>query len=86
MDETRDGLWALACYVMAPARYVRDGHIGLRPTGDGFATPLLGDGFRVRVSGDQLVVEPDGSTTTITSVRAAATCRRRAVAPSTGRP
>lgn len=67
---TREGWRALACYVVSPWRYARDGHIALRATGDGFGTPVF-DGARVGVRGDQLVVEPD-RTTTVTTVRAAA--------------
>ena len=71
MVATRESLRALACYVLGPARHARDGHIGLRSTGDGFATPVFDDGTRVLVRGDRLVVEP-GRSTPITTVRAAA--------------
>ena len=53
-DETRKGLWTLACYVIAPERKARTGRIGLRPTGDGFGTPPFEDGSRVVVRGDRL--------------------------------
>src|SRR3954470_14735106 len=55
---TRDGLHALACYAISPARKVRTGRIGLRPTGDGFGTPPFDDGSRIVVSGDHLQWDP----------------------------
>jgi hypothetical protein len=69
---TRDGLHALACFAIAPARKARDGHIGLRSTGDGFGTPVLDDGIRIAVRGDRLRFGVDGDEP-ITSVRNAAT-------------
>jgi hypothetical protein len=69
--ETREGLHALACYVIAPARKARTGRIGLRPTGDGFGTPPFDDGSRVLVRRDRLVREP-GDATAITTIRDAA--------------
>ena len=45
---TRHGLHRLACYVIAPARKARTGHIGLRPIGDGFGTPPFDDGHADR--------------------------------------
>ena len=71
MNATREAWRALACYVVGPWRHARDGHIWLRATGDGFATPALDDGSRLLVRGDQLVLEPD-RTSAITTVRAAA--------------
>jgi hypothetical protein len=68
---TRAGLHALACYVISPMRKARTGRIGLRPTGDGFGTPLFDDGTRVLVRGDRLVHEPHGDIE-ITTVTAAA--------------
>jgi hypothetical protein len=68
---TRDALHALACYVISPARKARTGRIGLRPTGEGFATPRFDDGSRIVVRGDQLAVEP-GDAIVITTLRAAA--------------
>ena len=59
-DETRKGLWALACYVISPERKARTGRIGLRPTGDGFGTPPFEDGSRVVVHGDRLPATPAG--------------------------
>ena len=58
--ESREGLHALACFVVAPARKARTGRIGLRSTGDGFGTPPFDDGSRILVRGDQLVREPGG--------------------------
>ena len=51
----RDGLHRLACYVISPARKARTGRIGLRATGDGFATPPFDDGSVIGVSGDRLL-------------------------------
>ncbi|MEO5899479.1 MAG: hypothetical protein ABIR68_05020 [Ilumatobacteraceae bacterium] len=67
---TREGLRTLACYVIAPARKAIEGRIGLRPTGDGFATPVLPDGTRIAVRGDELRRGDDASR--ITTLRAAA--------------
>jgi hypothetical protein len=53
---TREGLHRLACFVIAPARKVRDGRIGLRSTGDGFGTPPFENGTRIEVRGRELVV------------------------------
>jgi len=68
---TRDSLHALACFAIAPARKARDGHIGLRSTGDGFGTPVFDDGTRIAVRGDRLLYGTDGDEP-ITTVRAAA--------------
>jgi hypothetical protein len=68
---TRESLHALACYVIAPARKERTGRIGLRPTGEGFATPPFDDGSRIAVRGNRLGVEP-GDAIAITTLRAAA--------------
>ena len=68
---TRAGLWALACYAISPARKARTGRIGLRPTGEGFATPPFDDGTRIAVRGDRLCVEPRDDVA-ITTLRAAA--------------
>jgi hypothetical protein len=68
---TREGLRALACYAISPARKARTGRIGLRPIGEGFGTPPFDDGTRVVVRGDRLSVEP-GRDIAITTVRAAA--------------
>jgi hypothetical protein len=68
---TREALWALACYAISPARKARTGRIGLRPSGDGFATPPFDDGTRIAVRGDRLRIEP-GAEVAITTVRAAA--------------
>jgi hypothetical protein len=57
--------------VIAPARKARTGRIGLRPSGDGFATPAFEDGSRILVRGDRLAWDPGGDTT-LTTVRAAA--------------
>ena len=68
---TREALWTLACYAISPARKARTGRIGLRPTGEGFATPLFDDGTRIAVRGDRLRIEP-GDEVAITTLRAAA--------------
>lgn len=68
---TREALRALACYVIAPVRKRRTGHISLRPVGDGFGTPLFDDGSRIVVRDDQLVNEPGGGVP-ITTLRAGA--------------
>jgi len=70
--ETREGLRALACYAISPARKVRTGRIGLRSTGDGFGTPPFDGGSRIVVRGDRLVRDPDGGDVAISTVRAAA--------------
>lgn len=69
---TREALRALACFVVAPARKAQGGRIGLRPTIDGFGTPVLDDGTRIVVRGDRLLREPDGGDIPITTLRAAA--------------
>lgn len=68
---TREALRALACYAISPARKARTGRIGLRPAGDGFATPPFDDGTRISVRGDRLAIEP-GADVAITTLRAAA--------------
>ena len=68
---TREALRSLACYVIAPARKARTGRIGLRPTGDGIATPPFDDGTRIGVRGDRLVVATDDDVP-ITTLRAGA--------------
>jgi hypothetical protein len=68
---TREALRSLACYAIAPARKARTGRIGLRPTGDGFATPPFDDGTSIVVRGDRLLAEP-GVDVPITTLRAAA--------------
>jgi hypothetical protein len=58
---TREALRTVACYVVAPARRVVDGHIGLRPGPGGFGTPVVGDPpQQVRVERSSLVVLRDG--------------------------
>ena len=69
---TREALRALACFVVAPARKAQGGRIGLRPTIDGFGTPVLDDGTQIAVRGDRLIREPDGGDVPITTLRAAA--------------
>lgn len=71
LDTTREGLRALACYAISPARKARTGRIGLRPIGEGFGTPAFDDGTRIVVRGDRLGVEP-GRYVAITTLRAAA--------------
>ncbi len=73
-DATRRALTALAFYVVAPARQVANGKIGLRWTKGGFGTPFFGNDRQVRVEGSRLVVQ-DGDTVDsvpITTLRAAA--------------
>ena len=54
---TRSGLHRLACYVISPARKAAEGRIGLRPSRDGFGTPVFGPAERrVAVMGDEIVV------------------------------
>lgn len=80
---TRGALHAVACYVVAPARKVRTGRIGLRSTGDGFGTPPFDDGTRIVVRGDRLVHEPGGGVA-ITTLRAAADRLGVALSPDPG--
>jgi hypothetical protein len=76
--ETRESLHRLAEHVLAPARYVHTGRIGLRATEGGFGTPSipLPDGRRVRVAvrGAELVVwdGPAERVESISTLRAAA--------------
>ncbi len=61
LTATREALRTVACYVVAPARRLVDGHIGLRPVPGGFGTPVVGDPPRqIRVEGTSLVVVRDG--------------------------
>jgi hypothetical protein len=69
---TRDGLHALACYVVAPARKARTGRIGLTASGDGIATPPFEDGSRIVVRGNTVAADP-GEAIVITTLRAAST-------------
>src|SRR5688572_24622603 len=69
--DTREALRALACYAISPARKARTGRIGLRPTGEGIATPHFDDGTRIAVHGDRLLIEP-GHDVPISTLRAAA--------------
>ncbi|MEJ7754488.1 MAG: hypothetical protein WKF38_04835 [Candidatus Limnocylindrales bacterium] len=53
----------MAEHVLAADLYARTGHIGLRVTPGGFATPIVdqrGIAYRVRVAGTDLVVEDGG--------------------------
>jgi hypothetical protein len=68
---TRDGLRALACFVMSPARKARTGRIGLRATGDGFGTPASDPGPRLVLRGDRLARGP-GEGIRISTLRATA--------------
>jgi hypothetical protein len=70
---TREALRTLACYVIAPARKARTGHIALAPTADGGAigTPPADPGPWIGVRDDRLVVDP-GPTAVISTLRAAA--------------
>lgn len=61
----RQSLHAIAEHVLAADLHARTGHIGLRVSPGGFATPVvgaLGGAYRVRVDGTDLVVE-DGDVT-----------------------
>src|SRR5690606_34810278 len=61
---SRDGLHALACYVISPARRRRTGRIGLQWLPGGFGTPACGDDERsqARVAGTGLAARDwDGS-------------------------
>jgi hypothetical protein len=78
-----EALRALACYAIAPARKARTGRIGLRPTGDGFGTPLFDDGTRILVRGDRLVLEPERDTA-ITTLNDAAEFLQIALSPDPG--
>lgn len=68
---TRAALHALACFVVSPAYKAQEGRIGLRPFGEGFATPPFPDGSRVAVEGDRVGRVP-GERTAITTLHAAA--------------
>lgn len=68
---TREGLRALACYAISPARKARTGRIGLRSHEGGIATPPFDDGTRICVRGDQLVATT-GEAARISTVGAAA--------------
>jgi hypothetical protein len=80
---TRESLRAVACYVLAPARKARTGHISLEPTPDGFGTPPLDDGERLAVRGDRLFGR-DGATIRLTTLRAAARFARIELTPDPG--
>lgn len=71
---TRDSLHRVAEHVVAKARYIDDREIRLTAYPGGFATPLLEGDARVRVDGDELVVDdPEGSRrTALTTIDAAA--------------
>src|SRR5690348_10399525 len=68
--DTREALRTLACFVIAPARKARTGHIGLVPYEHGFGTPPFDDGSAVLVEGDRLVYRPNGASP-ITTLHAA---------------
>ena len=57
---TRDSLHRVAEHVVAKARYIDDREIRLTAYPGGFATPLLAGDARVRVDGDELVVDDPG--------------------------
>jgi hypothetical protein len=54
---TRRSLHALAEHVVAPARHVANGKIGLRFTRRGFGTPYFGVDRQIRVEAGRLVVD-----------------------------
>jgi hypothetical protein len=68
---TREALRAVACYVIAPARKARTGHIALTPVDGGIGTPPFDDGTWIGVRDDRLVMAP-GRSVPLTTVRAAA--------------
>lgn len=80
---TRVGLHALAEHVLAPARYLATGRLGLRFTSGGFGTPFFGADCQVRVHGVDLVVEIRGEARVepITTVRTAAAVLGHAPGP-----
>ena len=66
MNATRDALHRIGNHVLARARHDATGRIGLRSTPGGFGTPAFGDAVEVlRVSGNGLVRERDGHSSTI---------------------
>lgn len=70
---TRDSLHRVAEHVVAKARFLDDREIRLTAFPGGFATPLLAGDKRVRVDGDELVVDqPDGSRRSVLTTIAAA--------------
>src|SRR5687768_15375389 len=79
---TRESLRALACYVISPFRKARTGRIGLRPTGDGFGTPILEDPPHLSVQGARLVL--DSHAHRITTLRAAAEAAGVDLSPDPG--
>lgn len=80
---TREGLRALACYAISPARKARTGRIGLRSHEGGIATPPFDDGSRICVRGDELVAVT-GEAVRITTVAAAAAVLGIDVSPDPG--
>ena len=70
---TREALHQVAFFAVSPARYRAVGRMGLRAAPGGFGTPEF-DGRVVRVEGDMLISEEDGSSASqkITTVREAA--------------
>ncbi len=71
---TRDALHGLAEHVVSAAYFHATGHIGLRHSPRGFATPVFGDRERVRVDGTALVHERAATVRRheLTTLRAAA--------------
>ena len=71
---TRRSWHTLAERVLGPARHRDSGHIGLRATPSGFATPAFGAGRVLAVAGTELLVTEAASTTRhpITTLRSAA--------------
>lgn len=68
---TRESLHRLAVYVVAAARRVANGKIGLRYTHRGFGTPFFADDRQVRIEDGDLVIVAEGRVTRrpITSLR-----------------
>lgn len=70
---TREALHQVAFFAVAPARYLAEGRMGLKPAPGGFGTPEF-DGSIARIEGDMLVFEKEGdiATQTVSTVREAA--------------
>ncbi len=67
---SRNALHQVVEHVVAKARYVNDGKIGLTAFAEGIATPPLSDGRRVQVIGNTLLV--GGVATVLTTIAEAA--------------
>ena len=74
LAQTRLALHRLAEQVLSPARQKANGKIALRYTRGGFGTPFFGEDVQLRVLGDELIVQRDGTerAAPISTLRAAA--------------